>query len=87
MIDTFLRFSVWKKNCAKCKDNFQKAKPYDHSIRGREGSGFLDFHLLVTTNWIAFTGFGTENLCPTYRATISLAKLTHRSLPPINAKG
>ena len=77
MIDTFQRFSVWKKNCAKCKDNFQKEQSYGHSIRGREGSGFLDFHFLVTTNRVAFTGFGTEDFCPTYRTTVSLSKLTH----------
>jgi hypothetical protein len=56
-------------------------------IRRGQRSGFLDFHFLVTTNRVALTGFGTKDFRPAYRTTISLAKLTHYLLPPINVKG
>jgi len=47
------------------------------SVRGRQRLGFLQLHLLVTTQDGALSCLGTQNFRAAYFALKSLAKLVH----------
>jgi hypothetical protein len=60
------------------------------SIRGRQGFGLLNFHLLFAARRLALAGLRTQDFCPAYGTTISLSEFAHVSNPlgsiPMNLK-